>query len=229
MALPVARNAFRLPLRPSFSCQSSTIIPSSPLLASSARSFSATSPDLARVKKNRPPKRPGRDRNPNRGVSILRRTGLRKRTVLGVNKFAPLPQPVLNPALHKQKVEVDKNHGLWDFFPKSKSSTTFAADEVEYGKSQCCRYHAYTDSDMTIKGRHWSAPELRAKSWEDLHKLWWVVFKERGRIKTSLTERERIQSTHGQGDLRLRMDSVSWLDLSDARQFVSMSTDSSIS
>lgn len=48
------------------------------------------------------------------------------------------------------------------------------------------------------KGRSWSVQELREKSWDDLHKLWWVCVKERNRIATSNLERERLKAGYGE-------------------------------
>src|ERR1700709_2781884 len=53
-----------------------------------------------------------RDNNRERGVSTARRTGPRQ--PLSVSK-TPLPKPVLDPS-KRSKVEVDEDHGLWDFF-----------------------------------------------------------------------------------------------------------------
>ena len=61
-----------------------------------------------------------RDRNKNRGVSALRRTGLKK--PLSMSK-EPLPQPVLDPA-KRSKIQVDPNHGLWGFFKDKKALST---------------------------------------------------------------------------------------------------------
>lgn len=166
----------------SFSCHSSFTSRISPATTASARAFSTT-PICARRT---------RDHNKNRGVSFLRATGFRKRQpqLYGGppenRKF--LPKPVLDMAQH-EKPEVDKDHGLWEFFSKKRESLTFGQDE-------------------RLIGRQWSMPELRSKSWEELHKLWWVCFKDRSRVATSMKERSRLDLLHGQGDFGERMDMV---------------------
>lgn len=47
-------------------------------------------------------------------------------------------------------------------------------------------------------GRPWVVQELRNKSWEDLHSLWWVCVKERNRIATEKHERERLNAGFGE-------------------------------
>ena len=58
-----------------------------------------------------------RDNNKNRGLSILRHTGLRKRQTLSVNrhlKHLPVPKKPTT------KLQGDPDHGLWGFFRDKK-------------------------------------------------------------------------------------------------------------
>jgi hypothetical protein len=58
-------------------------------------------------------------------------------------------------------------------------------------------------------GRSWSIQELREKSWEDLHALWWVCVKERNRIATSNLERQRMKAGYGEWESTERERAVS--------------------
>ena len=71
-----------------------------------------------------------RDGNPNRGVSALRRTGLRYPVSMSKE---PLPEPVLDPK-KRSKIPVDENHGLWGFFNKDKKPYGTSEEYASHGK-----------------------------------------------------------------------------------------------
>ncbi|KAK5999934.1 hypothetical protein QM012_005022 [Aureobasidium pullulans] len=128
-------------------------------------SFSTTSPASAR-----------RDGNRIRGVSALRRTGLRPRQTLSV-KPEDLPKPVTDKKQRSQ-VDVDPDHGLWGFFNRD-------------------RYPFATPDYDSSHGRAWTIVELRAKDFEDLHKLWWVCVRERNRLATERHARKKANPGYG--------------------------------
>ena len=70
-----------------------------------------------------------RDRNPNRGISAVRRTGLRQ--PLSVSK-EPLPEPVLDRS-KRTPVDVDPNHGLWGFFGAEKKALQTPEEDFAHG------------------------------------------------------------------------------------------------
>ncbi|KAF2002331.1 MRP-L47-domain-containing protein [Amniculicola lignicola CBS 123094] len=129
-----------------------------------------------------------RDNNRNRGVSVLRSTGFRKRQTLSRSVTVKnLPKPVLDPS-QKSTWQGSDEHGLWEFFKDRKL--------------------LQTPSDEWAHGREWKIHELRRRSWEDLHQLWWVCMKERNRLATEKIERARQKLQYGDQENKERDETV---------------------
>ena len=77
-----------------------------------------------------------RDMNRNRGVSALNRTG--PRHPLSVSKEA-LPRPVLDPS-KRTTYPVDKDHGLWDFFNKNRTTLSTPEEDDAHGSCHLIRW-----------------------------------------------------------------------------------------
>ncbi|TGJ79098.1 hypothetical protein E0Z10_g9666 [Xylaria hypoxylon] len=127
-------------------------------------------------------RRPRRDNNRLRGLSTIYRSGTRFR--MNIDK-SEAPQP----ANYKPKVKVDPKHGLWDFF--------FSKDKL-----------LLTPDESAEHGRGWTVEELRHKSWDDLHKLWWVCVKEQNRLVTARKEKSRLKLPGGADEGVLRLQEV---------------------
>ncbi|EPS41733.1 hypothetical protein H072_4372 [Dactylellina haptotyla CBS 200.50] len=95
-----------------------------------------------------------------------------------------LPQPVRDPSRHTQIV-TSPDHGLWGFFNQEKTAIPTPEEDYKHGRA-------------------WSVEELRHKSWEDLHKLWWACVRERNILATQQIERERLKPGYGESEAYMR-------------------------
>ncbi|KAI1142146.1 MRP-L47-domain-containing protein [Hypoxylon sp. FL0543] len=120
-----------------------------------------------------------RDNNRLRGLSSLYRSGPRFR--MNVSK-----EQVGKPADYKPEIENDPDHGLWQFFYSKEKLILTPEEDAEHG-------------------RGWTVEELRHKSWEDLHKLWWVCIKEQNRIATARKEKARLKLRSGDEETTERL------------------------
>jgi large subunit ribosomal protein L47 len=92
---------------------------------------------------------------------------------------ATLPQP--SSQVPASDIDVDPDHGLYQFFREHKRSLTHLDTIKTYGI-----YTAFLRR-LTV-GRAWTAEELRRKSWEDLHVLWYKCLLERNVMSTEALE-----------------------------------------
>ncbi|CEP12998.1 hypothetical protein [Parasitella parasitica] len=74
-----------------------------------------------------------------------------------------------------------------DAFPASTASTTKPTGLYQFFENN----EALPKQNWT--GRAWKAQELRQKSFEDLHKLWYVLLKERNVLATQREEAARLK------------------------------------
>ncbi|EXJ90605.1 hypothetical protein A1O1_03708 [Capronia coronata CBS 617.96] len=158
-------------LAPAFArCQPVTVV------ASQSRNYAA-----------RLNRRPKRDKNKQRGVSAIRRTG--PRSTRGLWQY-PLPVPVARD--HRTTAAEyagSEDHGLWGFFNQKRQAMMPPDEESSHGRA-------------------WTYQELSVKSFDDLHKLYWVCVKEQNQALTREKERKRVRAGYGALESEERVEAI---------------------
>lgn len=115
---------------------------------------------------------------PARGLASSTRTWARSKH-LGFKdlKAIKLRAPIV--PTHKN-FDVSPDHPLWAFFPDGNNSET------------CLRQ----DSELPLESRAWDMALLRRKSFDDLHKLWYLTLKERNILAREVRLGEAIGITN---------------------------------
>ncbi|KAI1618735.1 mitochondrial 39-S ribosomal protein L47 (MRP-L47)-domain-containing protein [Exophiala viscosa] len=150
-----------------------------PTTVAATISFSRSYASKPKKEENRPQslaQRPRKDANKQRGVSAIRRTG--PRVTQGLWQY-PLPVPVARD--HRgtsPEYQGSEDHGLWGFFSKDKRPILPPEEESSHGRA-------------------WTYQELSIKSFDDLHRLYWVCVKEQNRVMTREKERLRVRAGYG--------------------------------
>ncbi|KIV84656.1 hypothetical protein PV11_00429 [Exophiala sideris] len=131
--------------------------------------------------------RPRKDANKQRGVSAIRRTG--PRVTQGLWQY-PLPVPVARDQKGiSPEYQGSENHGLWGFFNKDKRAILPPEEESSHGRA-------------------WTYQELSIKSFDDLHRLYWVCVQEQNRVMTREKERSRVRAGYGRQEHEDRLTVV---------------------
>lgn len=105
---------------------------------------------------------------PNRGLHVASRALARSKPLtFGPTADIKLREPIVP---KHTNFDVSPDHPLWAFFPKGNKT------------ERALQTHDEVAKDV----RAWTMPELRRKSFEDLHKIWYLTLKERNIIATEL-------------------------------------------
>ena len=124
-------------------------------------------------------------RNKQRGVSAIRSIPPKQKSE--VYRY-DLPRPVIDPD-RRALFPTPKDHGLWGFFNKKREALASGPVEAAHGRS-------------------WTYQELTAKSFEDLHRLYWTCILESNQIRTRLREMQRTRAGFGAHEAKGRLTTV---------------------
>ncbi|KAJ3813348.1 mitochondrial 39-S ribosomal protein L47 (MRP-L47)-domain-containing protein [Lentinula lateritia] len=95
---------------------------------------------------------------------------------------------VAAPARLGNRIPVRADHGLYAFFRKKEPD----AGQTLIGEAQFETLGGSIEMERTRSGRSWKASELRLKSFEDLHALWYILLRERNLLATQEEEVRRL-------------------------------------
>lgn len=107
----------------------------------------------------------------------------------------PIPRPAeeYDPAYDQAGLR----HPLYDFF-RGGAAIEQAANLAHSGASQTLPGEQGHSIDADYTGHAWTKDQLRNKSFEDIHTLWYVLLKERNLLNTELHEFERATGPYAE-------------------------------